>query len=89
MAAGQYYAGALQEQAFYIPQRGVQWKQGVVIYVVLYTSLLYNATSIHCTPLPLHPPVMNTQQAFPPHGLYSAGEKMGKNGQVAGKQARA
>ena len=29
---------------------------------MLYTSLLYNATPIHCTPLPLHPPVMNTQQ---------------------------
>ena len=40
---------------------GVQWKQGVVIYWMLYTSLLYNATPIHCTPLPLHPPVMNTQ----------------------------
>ena len=23
---------------------------------MLYTSLLYNATPIHCTPLPLHPP---------------------------------
>ena len=41
---------------FYIPQRGVQWKQGVVIYMTLYTSLLYNTTPIHCTPLPLHPP---------------------------------
>ena len=28
---------------------------------MLYTSLLYNTTPIHCTPLPLHPPVMNTQ----------------------------
>ena len=46
---------------FYIPQRGVQWKQGVAIYMMLYTSLLYNTTPIHCTPLPLHPPVMNTQ----------------------------
>ena len=46
----------------YIPQRGVQWKQGVVIYRMLYTSLLYNTTPIHCTPLPLHPPVMNAQE---------------------------
>ena len=41
-------------------QRGVQWKQGVGIYMI-YTSLLYNTTPIHCTPLPLHPPVMRTQ----------------------------
>ena len=46
----------------YIPQRGVQRKQGVVIYMTLYTSLLYNTTPIHCTPLPLHPPVMNTHR---------------------------
>ena len=45
----------------YILQRGVQWKQGVVICMVLYTSLLYNTTPIHCTLLPLHPPVMSTQ----------------------------
>ena len=45
----------------YIPQRGVQWKQGVVIYMILYTSLLYDTTPIHCTPLRLHPPLMNTQ----------------------------
>ena len=47
--------------ALKIHQRGVQWKQGVVIYMMLCTSLLYNTTPIHCTPLPLHPPVMNTQ----------------------------
>ena len=47
--------------AIYIPQRGVQWKEGVVIHMPLYTSLLYNTTPIHCTPLPLHPPLMNTQ----------------------------
>ena len=35
----------------YIPQRGVQWKQGVVIHMTLYTSLLYNTTPIHCTRL--------------------------------------
>ena len=46
---------------FKIHQRGVQWKQGVVICMVLHTSLLYNPTPIRCTPLPLHPPVMNTQ----------------------------
>ena len=46
----------------YVPQRGVQWKQGVVMYTMLYTSLIYNTTPIHCTPLPLHPSVMNTQQ---------------------------
>ena len=44
-----------------IHQRGVQWKLGVVIYMLLYTSRLYNTTPIHCTPLPLHPPLMNTQ----------------------------
>ena len=44
-----------------IHQRGVQRKQGVVIRMMLYTSLLYTSTPIHCTPLPLHPPVLNTQ----------------------------
>ena len=39
----------------YIPQRGVQWKQGVVIYMNLYTSLPYNTTPIHCTPDPFPP----------------------------------
>ena len=43
-----------------IHQRAMQWKHGVVIYMMLYTSLSYN-TPIHCTPLPLHPPVTNTQ----------------------------
>ena len=41
----------------YIPQRGVQWKQGVVIYMMLCISLSYDTTPIHCTPLPLHPPM--------------------------------
>ena len=45
----------------YILQRGVQWKQGVVICMVLYTILLYDTTPIHCTPLRLQPPVINTQ----------------------------
>ena len=40
---------------------GVQWKQGVVVYMMLYTSFVYTTTPIHCIPLPLHPPVMNTQ----------------------------
>ena len=50
-----------EREDLYILQRGVQWKQGVVIYMTLCTSLLYDTTPIHCTPLPLHPPVMNTQ----------------------------
>ena len=41
---------------FYILQRGVQWKQGVVICMTLYTSLLYNTTPIHCTPPSTAPP---------------------------------
>ena len=45
---------------FKIHQRGVQWKQGVVVYTILQAVLLCNTTPIHCTPLPLHPPVMNT-----------------------------
>ena len=48
-------------ERFYIPQRGVQWKQGVVIYLTLYASLLYNTTPIHCTPDPLHPPLQSIQ----------------------------
>ena len=46
-------------------QRGVQWKQGVVIYVMLCTSLSYNTTPIHCTPLPLHPPLRNVDERKP------------------------
>ena len=37
----------------YILQRGVQWKQGAVICMVLYTILLYGTTPIHCTRTPL------------------------------------
>ena len=43
----------------YILQRGVQWKQGVVIYMTLCTSLLCNTTPILCTPDPLHPPLQS------------------------------
>ena len=53
-------AAAHQSIILKIQQRGAQWKQGVVIYMMLYTSLLCNTTPIHCTRLPLHPPVMNT-----------------------------
>ena len=41
-------------QGIYILQKGVQWKQGVVICMVWYTIWLYDTTPIHCTPLPLH-----------------------------------
>ena len=53
-------------KCFKIHQRGVQWKQGVVIYTILYTSLLYHTTPIHCTSLPLHPPVMNAHDCYSP-----------------------
>ena len=49
-----------KESTVYIPQRGVQWKRGVVIAMRSYASAQYDTTPIHCTPLPLHPPVMNT-----------------------------
>ena len=51
----------LVERLVDILQRGVQWKQGVVICMVLYTILLYNTTPIHCTPNPLHPPLQSIQ----------------------------
>ena len=66
-----------------IHQRGVQWKQGVVIYMMLYTSLLYNTTPpSSAPPFPLHPSVMNTHlprissmffvfQAFVQYGQFS------------------
>ena len=50
-----------QPPAVKIQQRGVQWKQGVVIYIMSCTVSLHNANPIHCTPLPLHPPLLNTQ----------------------------
>ena len=43
----------------YILQRGVQWKEGVVVYIILQAALLYNSTPIHCTPLRLHPPLQS------------------------------
>ena len=46
----------------YTLQRGAQRRQGVVSCMVLCTILLCNTTPIHCTPLPLHPPVMNTHK---------------------------
>ena len=54
--------GSMDSSKVKIHQRGVQWKQGVVIYMMLATSLLYSTTPIHCTPLPLHPPVVNTHK---------------------------
>ena len=57
--------GALRERErtrlIYILQRGVQWKQGVVVYMTLYTSLLHNTTPIHCNPLRLHPSLQSIQ----------------------------
>ena len=41
--------------------KGVQWKQGVVVYIILCVVLLYGTTPIHCTPLPLHPPLQSIQ----------------------------
>ena len=55
----------------YILQRGVQWKQGVVFCTVLYISLLYNTTRIHCTPLPLHPPLQSIQVHVESLGFFS------------------
>ena len=49
----------MRAEGVYILQRGVQWKQGVVICMMLYTVLLYNTTPIHRTPLPLHPPLQS------------------------------
>ena len=49
----------------YIPQRGVQWKQGVVVYMTLYTSLLYNTT-----PSPLHPPLTAPPSAEYPYAVF-------------------
>ena len=31
-------------------------------YIIYYMCLLHNTTPIHCTPLRLHPPLMNTQK---------------------------
>ena len=44
--------GANETEELKIHQRGVQWKQGVVICMLLNTSLLYN----NYYPHPLHPP---------------------------------
>ena len=45
---------------FKIHPRGVQWNQGVVVHITLLAVLLYDTTPIHCTRLPLHPPLMKT-----------------------------
>ena len=38
--------------ALKIHQRGVQWKQDVVMCMLLYTILFYNTTAIHCNEYP-------------------------------------
>ena len=52
---------ASQDFEFFLQDssKGGAVEQGVVMYMMLYTSLLYNTTPIHCTPLRLHPLVMN------------------------------
>ena len=67
--------GAWGPGAIYILQRGVQWKQGVVICMVLYTIWLYNTTPIHCTPLRLHPPLMKTQARRPARICLTDGDR--------------
>ena len=47
-----------------IHQRGVQWKQGVVVYNILWAVLLDKITPIHCAPLRLHPPLTNTHDYY-------------------------
>ena len=49
-----------ESPALKIQQRGVQWKQGVVIYMMLYTSC-YIILPQSTAPPPTAPPVMNTQ----------------------------
>ena len=56
-----------------IHQRGVQWKQGVVVHNILQAVLLYVTTPIHCTPLPLHPPLMNTHKGKVPPSVSVGG----------------
>ena len=51
-----FFMSALKCQVLYILQRGVQWKQGVAIYIMLYVVLLHDTTPIHCTPPPTTPP---------------------------------
>ena len=58
-----HIAGAEQPlTSRFIKGGGVQWKQGVVIYMMSYTSLSDSTTPIHCTPLPLHPPCNRGQR---------------------------
>ena len=42
----------------YMCMHACMWKQGVVVYIILYVVVVYNTTPIHCTPLRLHPHVM-------------------------------
>jgi len=49
-----------------IQQRRVQWKEGVVMFSILHTLSLHNATPNHYTPIPLHPPLLNTQDRLAP-----------------------
>jgi len=54
---------SLPERESRFSKGGVQWKQGVVASVMLCTASLENAAPNHCTPLPLHPTLLNTQRA--------------------------
>ena len=59
--------------AIKIHQRGVQWVQGVVICMMLHASALYETSPIHCTPLRLHPPTIDTSLFAPPNLLVRCG----------------
>ena len=61
-----------------IQHRGVQWKQGVVAYVILCVVSLHNATPVHRTPLPLHPPLLNIIS------YYSISDQLGRHVRVDG-----
>ena len=54
-----------------IHQRGVQWKQGVVVYTILYAVLLFNTAPIHCTPSDCTPILMNTRLSEMSSSLYT------------------
>ena len=54
--------------------------------MMLYTSLLYNTTPIHCTPLPLHAPVINTQVHLAHRGEGRARDAAARGPDVRGRR---
>ena len=65
-----------------VPHPGLHSAKGGAVetgcsdFMMLYISLLYDTNPMHCTPLPLHPPVMNTHPGGRSRGVCNQGASL-------------